>query len=83
MYHIGRYRISKLGFFLHCRATYYVLAFIAPKSARKAYLPEDALGHGKASEVRMGVEAEVEVEEAVILLCTRLDEVECTRTIIT
>ena len=56
-----------------------------PKSARKAYLPEDALGHGKASEVRMGVEAEVEVEveEAVILLCTRLDEVECTRTIIT
>ena len=50
---------------------------------RKAYLPEDALGHGKASEVRMGVEAEVEVEEAVILLCTRLDEVECTRIIIT
>ena len=33
----------------------------------------------------MGVEAEVEVEveEAVILLCTRLDEVECTRIIIT
>ena len=44
---------------------------------------QDAVGHGKASEVRMGVEAEVEVEEAVILLCTRLDEVECTRTIIT
>ena len=31
----------------------------------------------------MGVEVEVEVEEVVILLCTRLDEVECTRTIIT
>ena len=45
--------------------------------------PRSEWGHGKESEVRMGVEAEVEVEEAVILLCTRLDEVECTRIIIT
>ena len=66
------------------------LRTIAPKSAHYTERPtsqphyevpvtqneqfQDAVGHGKASEVRMGVEVEVEVEveEAVILLCTTL-----------